>query len=158
MSRNNSVADALKEVLERHSFAAARCANRPGKSWACEKQDIIWYVWLQASKYGGAYFVNLGLHLKAIPDPRDVWHAETRLETEMESNEAREELEDRLLNLHCKMPEAVRKARLVEIFERVMMPIFASCDTFESARRVLLADEPFLTRKHAKKFLNADAG
>jgi Domain of unknown function (DUF4304) len=157
MAKSSPVADALNEALQCHGFTEVRCPGRRGKSWACEKKDIIWFVWLQANKYGKAYFVNLGLHLKAIPHPggeeRYPWHADTRLESEMGSMEAREELEDRLLNLRHRMPEKIRKARLVEIFESDMMPIFASCDTFKHAKKMLLHDQTFSMRKYVKEFL-----
>lgn len=147
MAVANPIKDALKLVMERHGFRKDKPFFPKEKEyWIREWPEVNWFVGLQVSKYGKEYFVNLRLHLNGVAHPdgkeRQLPHGVARLDTALATSEAIIEVRT-LLNLRHEMDDQERKSRLIEIFERSMLPIFYGCETRDSARSIILAQRFF---------------
>jgi Domain of unknown function (DUF4304) len=158
MASKNPVKDCVKEFMLEQGFHLEPFRQVRGKYWVRELDDVLWFVELQTSKYGRAYFLNLGLHVKALTDPsgpyaRD-WHGQTRLASQLarKTSNAKDGFElDRIMDLRESIPDDERKARIRTALEDIAMPLFQRCDTFEKARAVLLEGVFFVSPLTEKK-------
>jgi hypothetical protein len=158
MATRNPVKDCVKEFMLEQGFHLEPFRQAKGKHWVRELDDVLWFVELQTSKYGQAYFVNLGLHVKALSDPsgpyaRD-WHGRTRMARQLARNRrnVKDGYElDRVMDLRQMIPDEERKANIRAALEEIAMPLFQRCDTFEKARAALLEGIFFISPLTEKK-------
>jgi Domain of unknown function (DUF4304) len=153
MTRKNPVKDCVEEFVLEHGFHLEAFRQVRGKYWVREFDEVLWFVELQTSKYGKAYFVNLGLRLKKLTDPdgpysRD-WHGRTRLASQLAraTGNIKDGLElDRLMDLREPIPDEERKTHIRAVLESNGMSLFRRCDTFENAKAVLLEGVFFISQ------------
>lgn len=153
--KRHPIADAVQEAMTRNAFVQIRVPGKGGKSWIREHRDVIWCVWLNKQESSRAYFINLGIRLPGIdPEGFDnrMWHASTSLAKSMLTTGDKRELEQ-ILDMRSKVSNDERRRRVIEVIDKVALPLLQSCDTFPHAKHTLLNTKKFFVSSFVQRAL-----
>lgn len=146
-------ADALTLVFR--EWGRANGFRRKGVTLYRDQPETVAVVNLQASQYGGRYYLNIALWLKAVgeePDPKE-YHCQlrTRLSALRGSNTI--DVEEAFLDLRSKVSNEARIGQFRQVLDSVVGPALSKTGTLADLKANPTLVGRFLVNKDAHRLL-----
>ncbi len=144
---NKILQEAFSPIFKRYGY------KKHGATWHHDNKELISCFNIQGSQWSKAFYLNLGIYIKALGDKSFPNEYECHVRLRIEGLVDERSKVHQLLDFENSLPQESRLKELTKIVEDKVIPWFQKISTSEDLRKMILEMKLQVVTKIAKEHL-----